>query len=86
MKRYKPSPGAAGWIAVGAAVAVAELLDSRTMSAAFRAAMEDPVAGPLICIGYGYLTAHLFGMIPPKYDPLHLLAARTFAKGRPGHH
>ena len=85
MRRYRPSPGTAGWIAVGVAVAIAEIADSRTMSAAFRDAMEDPVAGPAICIGYGILTAHLFGMLPQKYDPIHLFAIHTFARGRTEH-
>lgn len=84
MRRYRPSPGTAGWIAVGVAVAVAEIADSRTMSAAFREAMEDPIAGPVICICYGILTAHLFGMLPQKYDPIHLFAKHTFARGREG--
>jgi hypothetical protein len=54
------------------------------MSAAFREAMEDPVLGPVICVCYGILTAHLFGMLPAKYDPLHLFAVHTFARGRTG--
>lgn len=80
MRRYRLSPGAGGWIAVGIAVAVAEIADTKTMSTAFREAMEDPVLGPAICIGYGVLTAHLFGMIPQRYDPLHLFAKHTFGK------
>jgi hypothetical protein len=85
MRRYRPSPGTAGWIAVGIAIAIAEVTDSRTMSAAFRDAVEHPVAGPAICITYGIFTAHLFGLIPPRYDPLHQLAIHTFAKGRTEH-
>jgi hypothetical protein len=80
--RYKPAPGTAGWIAVAIAVTVAEITDSRTMSEAFASSLKHPVAGPAICIGYGILTAHLFGMIPPKYDPLHQAAAYAFAKRR----
>jgi hypothetical protein len=67
--KYRPRPGAGGWIAVGIAVAIAEIADSETMSHAFRDGLEHPVVGPVICITYGLLTAHLFGVIPQKYDP-----------------
>ncbi|MHB8272929.1 DUF7427 family protein [Bradyrhizobium sp.] len=85
MRRYRPSPGAAGWIAVGVAVAIAEITDSRPMTEAFREAIEDPVLGPAICVGYGYLTAHLFGVLPPKYDLIHLFYVHTIAKRKARH-
>jgi hypothetical protein len=63
------SPGATGWLAVGAVVVAAELLDSRTMSEAFREASKHPVAGPAVIATWAVLTAHLLGYIPAKYDP-----------------
>jgi hypothetical protein len=69
-------------MAVGAAVVVAELTDSRTMSEAFDLARKHKVAGPVIILCYTYLTAHLFRLMPLKYDILHQLAVHTFAKGR----
>lgn len=80
MKRL--SPGAAGWVAVGAAVIAAELLDERTMSEAFRAAMTNPVYRPVIIGAWGVLTAHLFGAIPQRYDPIHLFWKHTVLRGR----
>ena len=71
MKRL--SPGAAGWVAVGAVVLAAELLDERTMSDAFREASRHPVYGPVIFAGWAVLTAHLIGVIPPHVDPIELL-------------
>lgn len=85
MRRFRPSPGTAGWIAVGIAVAVAEVADSKTMSTAFGEAVRHPVVGPVVCAVYAVVTAHLFGLIPEKYDLLHLLATNTFAKGREGY-
>lgn len=72
MKRL--SPGAAGWVSVGAVVLAAEVIDARTMSEAFRAASRHPVAGPAMAVSWSVLTAHLFGLIPDKYDPFHLTA------------
>jgi hypothetical protein len=65
----KLSPGTAGWVSVGAVVVAAELLDSKTMSEAFREASRHPVIGPVVITVWGVLTAHLLGLIPPEYDP-----------------
>ena len=69
MKRL--SPGTAGWLSVGAVVVAAELLDTRTMSEAFREASRHPVIGPVVITTWAVLTAHLLGFIPPQYDPFH---------------
>lgn len=76
------TPGAAGWVAVGAVVIAAELMDTRTMSEAFGEAARHPVYGPVIFTAWAILTAHLFGAIPARYDPIHLLWKHTVLKGR----
>jgi hypothetical protein len=76
------SPGAAGWVSVGAVVIAAELLDERTMSEAFRAASRHPVGGPVMVTAWVILTGHLFGAIPQKYDPIHLFWKHTVLRGR----
>lgn len=80
MKRL--SPGAAGWVSVGAVVVVAEVIDARTMSEAFHAASRHPVAGPAMAITWSVLSAHLFGIIPDRYDPIHLFACKVLPKRR----
>ena len=64
-----------GWVALGVLVVVADLTGERTMSDTFRMAARHRVAGPAIIGGWALLTAHLFGLIPPEYDPIH----RVFA-------
>lgn len=80
------SPGTAGWVAVGVAVIVAELLDEKTMSEAFRDVSRHKIAGPVMLFAWGTLTAHLFGVIPPNRDPLHLFwdKMRRTNGSRPG--
>jgi len=82
MKIRRLSPGAAGWVSVGCVVLAAEVMDARTMSEAFRAASRQRYAGPAIAVAYAVLTGHLFGIIPPKYDPIHNLAVRTLPNRR----
>lgn len=62
-----------GWLAVAALVAAADVTGSRTMSDAFRTASRSPVGRPLMIAGWGILTAHLFGLIPPERDPINTL-------------
>jgi hypothetical protein len=64
-----PEPGARGWIAVGVAVAVAEVADSRTMSDYFHEKSRHRVSGPVLATTYAALGLHLFGLIPHDYDP-----------------
>lgn len=62
-----------GWLALVLLVAAADFTGSKTMSDAFRTASRHPITGPCLAIGWGYLTAHLFGVIPLELDPLHRL-------------
>jgi hypothetical protein len=68
-----------GWIAVAVAVAAADTTGQRTMSDVFREASRHPVTGPAVVVGWGVLTAHLFGFIPAPLDPFHRL---TCYRGR----
>lgn len=65
-----------GWVAVVALVVAADVTGSRTMSELFRTASRHPVAGPFVYAGWGLLTAHLLGFIPPKYDPIDVMWKR----------
>lgn len=76
------SPGATGWVSVAAVVIAAELLDEKTMSEAFRAASRHPVGGPVLFAAWAVLTAHLFGILPPERDPIHLFWKHTVLRGR----
>ena len=80
MKRL--GPGTIGWVAVSTVVVLAELLDEKTMSEAFRAASRHPVYGPAVIAAWGILTAHLLGLIPVKYDPISLFWKHTVLRGR----
>lgn len=66
----KVKPGTAGWLATAAVVLAAELLDEKTMSTGFREYSADPIGRYVVVSGWVLLSAHLFGLIPPKYDPL----------------
>lgn len=54
-------------------VAVADYLGERTMSDLFLGAARHPVGRPVMIGVWATLTAHLFGLIPRKYDPIDLL-------------
>jgi hypothetical protein len=70
-----------GWLALGLLVAAADYTGSRTMSDVFRTASRHPVSGPCVAIGWGVLTAHLFGFIPPAYDPINLMWRKCHGQG-----
>ena len=59
-----------GWLAVALLVTAADVTGSRTMSDVFRTASRSPVGRPLMIAGWGVLSCHLFGLIPPEYDPI----------------
>ena len=60
-----------GWIALGVLVAVADVTGKHTMSDTFRAASRRPVVGPVVIVSWALLTAHLFGLVPARYDPIY---------------
>jgi hypothetical protein len=61
--KRRPGPGYRGWVAAGVIVVLAEMLDSRTMSSAWR---EAPKV--LTIPAAAYTVAHLYGLIPPPLD------------------
>jgi hypothetical protein len=63
-----------GWAALATLVAIADITGSKSMSAFFRETARDPLLGPVLIVGWAYLNAHLFGLLPPKYDLFHQAA------------
>jgi hypothetical protein len=84
MTRHVPkaAPGWNGWVAIGLVVVAAELLDGKTMSTAFKEAARHKRYGIPVTAAWLTLTAHLFGWLPPRFDPFGQLATHTFAKGK----
>lgn len=66
-------PGARGWLATALVIIAADLIDERTLSESFLEFSRTPSGRVVSACGWGYLTAHMFGVIPPRYDPLHLI-------------
>lgn len=62
VKNYK------GWLALIALVAVVDLTDEKTMSLVFKETSRTKVGGTVLVLGWPYLTAHLFGLLPDEYD------------------
>lgn len=73
-------PGARGWLLVAWVVITCDLLEQPTLSEAFRDFSRTPAGRPVSIAGWALLTAHLFGLIPRRYDPVHL--AFTYAVSR----
>lgn len=76
MRHRHDHPGYA-WGALLALVIAADLTGSKTMSEAFKLVSRDKYLGPPLIVGWCYLNAHLFGVLPVKYDLFH----RAFCKG-----
>jgi hypothetical protein len=72
-RRWRHDHPEYGWVALGLIVVAADITGSRTMSDAFRTASRSPVGRPIMIAGWGVLTAHLFGLIPPGVDPINQL-------------
>jgi hypothetical protein len=66
-----------GWVGVAVVVVVVDATGNRTMSDVFQEAVRHPVAGPIVIGSWCYLTAHLIGAIPPRWDALHYLGCRN---------
>jgi hypothetical protein len=62
-----------GWIALAALVLAADATGNETMSDAFKIASRQRVAGPAVVLTWATLTAHLFGLLPLRYDPFHMI-------------
>lgn len=66
--------GALGWVLVTAVVVTWDLTAPETMSATFLRRRRHPG----VILAWAGLTAHLFGLVPRRYDPLSRL--RRIAK------
>ena len=71
--KLQVKPGMRGWLATGLVVLAADILDETTLSEAFRGYSRTPSGRIVTSAGWAILTAHLFGLIPPEYDPFVLL-------------
>lgn len=60
-----------GWAALLAVVIIADLTGEVTMSTGFRTLAHNKTFGPPLIVTWAVLTAHLFGLVPARYDPIH---------------
>lgn len=65
--------GIAAWAMLAAVVLAWDLTaaDEQTLSEAFRRCRGRPTAAVTVAAVWMVLTAHLFGVLPPRADPLH---------------
>lgn len=73
---YRARAHSGGWLAILGIVILADMTGDRTMSQAFRDLSRHPVGGPVVLCAWGIVTAHLFGVIPSRYDPLNRLCRK----------
>ena len=74
----KPHPlltGSAGWCytAIGVILWDSLVADDQQLTHAFRRGFKSRKI--LVGCSWMYLTGHLFGVLPPQYDLIHLIAA-----------
>lgn len=62
-----------GWVGIAAWVLAVDLTGNQTMSDVFKRASRNKIAGPFVVFGWCYLTAHLFGLLSPRWDLFHRL-------------
>lgn len=70
-------PATKGWIGLAAYVVVWDLLAEETLSHGFEDALKHPLKRWQLVLAWGFITAHLFCLIPRRYDPLRGLARRV---------
>jgi hypothetical protein len=73
--------GAPGWIILAGVVCAWDLAAPETLSNAFRRTAGTPAGRAVLAATWGYLTVHLFGVIPASRDPLYL-AHQAWARHR----
>lgn len=62
--------GTVGWVGLTAYVAVWDAYAPETLSGAFgRAVLHPKARWPVVAL-WGLTTAHLFGVLPRRYDPI----------------
>lgn len=72
--------GGRKWLALLASILVIEVLPGPTLSSAHCNAVKHPKAKWPILVAHAYLIAHLWDVIPDRYDPLSNLAKVTVDK------
>lgn len=65
--------GTAGWIGLAAYVAGWDWFASEELSTAFGRALAHPVRRWPVIVAWTVTTAHLFRLIPRRWDPFHAL-------------
>lgn len=78
--------GSAGWVLLAAGIFAWNVTaaDEQMLSEAFRRCKRDPVACAVVVTVWSVLTAHLFGVLPPRADPLHAVFVLRDARRRGG--
>lgn len=64
------STGTIGWFGLTAYVIAWDMFAHETLSGAFGRAVLHPRARWPVILAWGVTTAHLFGVLPSRYDPL----------------
>lgn len=64
--------GSLGWTALATGVIVWDVLAPETLSSAFRRAHTHKASNMAVKISWAILTAHLFGWLPEKADPMRM--------------
>ena len=67
--KLQVKPGMRGWLATAFVVLAADILDETTLSESFREFSRTPHGLVITSASWAVLTAHLFGILPPEYDP-----------------
>jgi len=68
--------GKAGWIALAAFIIAWDMLaeDEQTLSESFRRGWHrHPATMGAVALAWGVVTAHLWNLLPPRADPLHVI-------------
>ena len=61
--------GTRGWLAMAFVALAVDVLDEATLSESFRDYSRTPSGRIVTSASWAILTAHLFGLLPPEYDP-----------------
>jgi hypothetical protein len=69
--------GKYAWAAIGAFVALYDILGNDTLTASFKRGAENPRTKPLVYGALGVTALHLCGVIPREVDPFYLVIDHT---------
>ncbi len=78
--------GHLGWLSIAAGVVAWDVLASDTLTESFRRAQAHPVSAVATGTAWWVLTAHLFGWLPERADPIHLGVAGARNLASRSHH